>query len=269
MHRSLVFASALLILAGLVLLGYGYNQATRDPIVRNATLTVPSLPSGAGPLRIVLLADMHVQGPDMPPTRLRRIVGTANALRPDLVLLAGDFTGSNLVASRAYDEAAAIAPLAELRARLGVFAVLGNNDRAEPSSAMAALKAGGINLLEGEAVQLGPIALGGMRTRYGSTIRRLLALPGTRIVLSHSPDGFADLPSGVDLMLAGHTHCGQFVLPVVGALATGSKFGDRYRCGIIRENGRTLVVTAGLGTSNIPVRLGAPPDIWLIELQPS
>ncbi|MBV9528923.1 metallophosphoesterase [Sphingomonas sp.] len=248
--------------------GYGYAEATRAPVVRRATFTLPDLPPGTAPIRILLMADMHAQGPDMPTARLERIVGQANALHPDIIVLAGDFIGNNVVATRRYDEAAAIAPLAGLRAKEGVFAVLGNNDRPDGAAAMAALRAAGINVLEKRAVQLGPIVLGGLRTRFGSTVRRILARSGARIVISHSPDGFASLPPGIDLMLAGHTHCGQIVLPLVGPLATGSEFGSRYLCGVTVENGRALVVTGGLGTSQVPFRIGAPPDMWLIELRP-
>jgi hypothetical protein len=70
-------------------------------------------------------------------------------------------------------------------------------------------------------------------------------------------------------MVAGHTHCGQVSLPVFGPLSTLSEYGDRYACGRIEERGRTLVVTAGLGTSGIWFRLGAVPDLWLIDLRPA
>ena len=257
-----------LLVAAVLLLGFGYSEATRDPVVRTARITVPDLPADAGVVRILLMSDMHVQAPDMPPSRLARIVSEANALEPDIIVLAGDFTGENLVSTRKYSEAEAVAPLAELRARLGMIAVLGNNDRPHGDAATEALAAVGIRVLENRTVQLGPVAIGGFRTRYGSSIKRLLKRPPPRIVVSHSPDGFAELPEGIDLMLAGHTHCGQIVLPFVGALATGSEYGSRYLCGTKSKNGKSLVVTAGLGTSQVPIRIGAPPDMWLIELAP-
>jgi predicted MPP superfamily phosphohydrolase len=101
-----------------------------------------------------------------------------------------------------------------------------------------------------------------------ATLAALRKLKGPKLILSHSPDPFADVKDDVSLMLAGHTHCGQIVLPLVGPLSTASKYGRRYACGLVREGGRTLVVTAGLGTSGIPLRLGAVPDLWLIELLP-
>ena len=87
-------------------------------------------------------------------------------------------------------------------------------------------------------------------------------------MLSHSPDPFADLPPDIGLMVAGYTHCGQVSLPLIGPIVSFSDYGKRYACGLIREGGKTLIVGAGLGTSMIPLRIGAPPDMWLIELGP-
>jgi hypothetical protein len=69
-------------------------------------------------------------------------------------------------------------------------------------------------------------------------------------------------------MLAGHTHCGQIRLPWYGAVSTMSEYGDRYACGRVDEAGKTLIVGAGVGTSILPLRLGAVPDMWLIALGP-
>ena len=91
------------------------------------------------------------------------------------------------------------------------------------------------------------------------------ALGGPAILLSHGPDVFADRRV-TGLVLAGHTHCGQVVLPLLGAVAVPIRRGRRYVCGVFREQGRMLVVSAGIGTSRLPLRLGAPPDLWLIEL---
>lgn len=68
------------------------------------------------------------------------------------------------------------------------------------------------------------------------------------------------------LLLAGHTHCGQIVLPLYGPVAQVAA--PRYRCGIVHERGNMIVVTAGLGTSTVPLRFGAPPDLWVLTLGP-
>ena len=98
------------------------------------------------------------------------------------------------------------------------------------------------------------------------TLGRMKALGGVPILLSHSPDPFPSLPARIRLVLAGHTHCGQIRLPLLGPLATESAYGDRYACGFMQENGRSLVVSAGLGTSILPLRIGAVPDMWLVML---
>ena len=123
-------------------------------------------------------------------------------------------------------------------------------------------------------MQVGPVAVGGLdddftdRADLAATLAALSNLEGPKLILSHSPDPFADPAPDVFLMLAGHTHCGQIAPPLIGPLSTMSDYGRRYACGVVREGGRTLVVTAGLGTSGIPLRLGAVPDLWLVEVGP-
>lgn len=263
----------LLILLGVAALGWGYAGAVAEPTIRRTTLSLPDWPAEAAPLKILLLSDIHVAGPDMPPSRLARIVAQADELRPDMVLLAGDFVSDKAVATGTYSLAEAVLPLKGLHPRLGIFAVLGNHDHWRGKlGARRALEAAGVRLLDNEAIQVGPVALGGLDDAFtghddlDSTVRAMRGLVGARILLSHSPDPFPDVPSDVGLMVAGHTHCGQIRLPLIGAISTMSEYGERYACGVIRESGKVLVVGAGLGTSILPLRIGAPPDMWLIEI---
>jgi predicted MPP superfamily phosphohydrolase len=251
--------------------GYAAMEARRTPIVRDAAVTLPGYRMGAAPLTIVLMTDIHVAGPDMPPERLARIVRQVNALRPDLVLIAGDLVSDKRVATRVYPTEVAIAPLAALRPRLGTLAVLGNHDHARGAGAVrAALTAAGIVVLDNRAARMGPVTVAGVDDDFTghadiqATRTSAAALGQPIIALSHSPDVFPAL-GGVALTLAGHTHCGQARLPLIGPVVTFSRFGDRYACGLIREEGRVLVTGAGLGTSLLPLRLGAPPDLWRIQ----
>jgi uncharacterized protein len=264
-----------LLLAGAVLLAFCYWTAVSDPVVRNVRLAAPGWPPGERPLRLLLISDVHVGGPDMPPERLRRIVGQINRLEPDIVLVAGDLVTDKRLATRYYSHDDAVAPLAALRPRLATVAVLGNHDHwRDAAAARRAPDRAGIHLLDNDAVQLGPVAVGGLDddfTRHSdlpATLAALRELNGPKLILSHSPDPFADPAPDVFLMLAGHTHCGQASPPLIGPLSTMSRYGRRYACGLVREGGRTLVVTAGLGTSGIPLRLGAVPDMWLVEIGP-
>lgn len=269
LRRFLLFLVAL----GLGIAGWAYWTAIGDPVVRRAELRMDDWPAGARPVRIALISDIHVSGPDMPPSRLARIVAQVNALSPDLVLIAGDLVSDKRSATRTYPFAQAVAPIAALRPRLGTFAVLGNHDHwRDTDGARRALDAVGVRVLNNEAVRAGPLSLGGLdddfvgRADPAATIMAMRRLPGARLLLSHSPDPFAELPRDIGLMVAGHTHCGQIRLPLIGALTSVSRFGDRYECGLIEEEGRRLIVTAGVGTSILPLRLGAVPDLWLITL---
>jgi hypothetical protein len=192
-----------------------------------------------------------------------------------VVLIAGDLVSDRHFSTRIYGTAESIAPLGALRPRIATVAVLGNHDhwRKEGESRKALDKAG-IIVLDNSAVAVGPLVIGGLDDAFTdhddpqATVARMRALRGAKLMLSHSPDPFAKLPRDIGLMVAGHTHCGQISLPLIGPLTSYSDYGNRYACGIIRGRGKTLIVGAGLGTSMLPLRLGAPPDMWLLELGP-
>lgn len=275
--RLWISASAILAVLALIFIAIGYRNATADPLVRRLTLTVAGYPADAAPTRIVLFSDVHVHGPDMPPQRLEKIVEQINALHPDIDIGAGDFIGNNIV-GRDYPVAEAVAPLRRLKARYGVFAVLGNNDyEAGATEVIRALHAAGVKVLRYDAARAGPIAIGGLEGVYRfpaavrdgrtRTFEALDRLSGVKVLVAHRPDEFADAPQRISLILAGHTHCGQIVLPVLGPVETGSDFGRRFLCGVVRSGSKVLVVTAGLGTSHVPLRIGAPSDIWLITIE--
>ncbi|RYY46997.1 MAG: metallophosphoesterase [Sphingomonadales bacterium] len=271
MKRILLIA----LLLGLALAGYGYWGALRDPIVRQATIEMADWRKGKPPLRVALLSDLHVAGPDMPPERLARIVTQVNSLEPDLVLIAGDLVSDKRVSTHRYSEDEAVAPLAGLRAKFGVVAVLGNHDHWRSTVGMRrALEAHRVTVLTNSVIRRAGLIIAGADDDYtgrsdpAALIGAVEPLVGPVVTLSHSPDITPKLPARFGLILAGHTHCGQIALPLIGRPATMSRHGDRFSCGLIREGERTIVVSAGLGTSLLPVRIGAPPDLWLLELTP-
>jgi len=265
---------AVLLLLALAVPVFGYRNATADPVVRHANVTFQSWPAGAPPIRVALLADIHVQGPDLSPERMARIAAQVNAQKPDLILIAGDFSGDRTLRTRLYSEAEIAAALKTLKAPLGVYAVLGNHDHWRDGPTMKrAVSAAGIPVLANQAVRAGPLTIAGADDIHtgNADVEALMpaaALPGPTLVLSHSPDIAPVLPPQFGLVLAGHTHCGQIVLPMVGRLATASRYSERYACGMVREGGRTTIVSAGIGTSVLPLRFGAPPDFWIISIGP-
>lgn len=214
----------------------------------------------------------------MPPARLEKIIDQMNALHPDIIVGAGDFVGDNWV-GRTYSADEAVAPLGRLRARLGVFAVLGNNDYEPAASGIRiALRRAGVRLLEDQATSVGPIALGGLdgfiyhlREPWAQarlkTTEAMARTTGVKILAAHRSDEVVPAAPFVRLVLSGHTHCGQVVLPIIGALQTGSDYGSKFLCGIVQDRSKVLIVTAGLGTSHLPLRFGAPPDFWLIRVE--
>jgi len=275
-YRRPRFARFLLVLAALgpAGLAWGYAGATSAPIVRRARVVLTGWPAGSAPITVALISDIHVAGPDMPPSRVAEIVGRINALAPDVVLIAGDFLSQKVAATRHYSMAEAIAPFAGLRPRLRTYAVLGNHDYWDDAEgARAALRKAGVRLLSNDAARVGPIVVGGIDDEFTGhddlprTLARLAQHGGPAVLLSHGPDPFAKLPAGARLMLAGHTHCGQVAPWPFGPIVTQSRYGRRYGCGVVRERGNTLIVTAGLGTSGLPLRIGAPPDLWLLTLK--
>jgi predicted MPP superfamily phosphohydrolase len=225
------------------------------------------------PTRLVLLSDLHVATPGDSPSRLRDTVALVNRLHPDLVLIAGDFLSTDSLAFPA-TPADAVAPLAGLRARFGTVAVLGNHDDKDRRALETLFPHMGVTLLENQAVRRGPLAILGIGDTFTGHARPAKAfaaarpLDGLPVALAHEPDVTPKLDRSLRLVLAGHTHCGQIAPRPIGPLFTASAYGLRYACGIIREGDRTVLVTAGLGTSNLPLRLGAPPDVWVIDFGP-
>ena len=159
--------------------------------------------------------------------------------------------------------------------------MLGNHDYWTGSEAVKDdLAKLGVTVLDNDARAVGPLVLGGVSDAVTGhddakqVFDRVRRLPGARVLLTHSPQIAPDLPPDMTLLLAGHTHCGQVNLPGFGTvnLLARRDFFDRYGrygCGLVRDGSRVTIVTAGIGTSGGPFRLGAPPDLWLLTLGPA
>lgn len=244
----------------------------------------------AGALRIAVLSDLHVGAPWVPLPELERMAAEVTALRPGLILLAGDFLASRLLPARRAVAADIMAALAPLSAPLGVFAVLGNHDwwdcdlaRAtgrRRNSVREALDASHIRLLDNSAARLdhgGAFWLAGLDSQQPWRGRNpagrhdpeaaFAGVPegALAILLAHEPDYFAQQDPRAFLQISGHTHGGQVNLLGWRPL-TPSAHGGRYAWGHVREGGRHLVVSGGVGYSGLPLRLFQPPEITLVSL---
>jgi len=257
--------------------------------VRHYAVTLPNWPAGRN-LTIAALADLHVYEPSLSLERAAEIVEATNLLRPDLVVLLGDYGVSASHPERVYSSSEIGAVLGGLRAPLGVFAIAGNHDWWNDKIAMSnrrglpailrALEARGIQALANAAVPLalpggGPVWLVGLDSQWAFGIGRgadnlsaaLRQVPDDAfsILLAHEPDIFPELPDRVTLTLCGHTHGGQVRL-FGWSPSVPSRYGNRYAYGHVTEGNRHLIVSGGLGTSVYPVRFGVPPEIVLVAV---
>ena len=257
-------------------------------VVTSYSLALPRWPAQRKPLRVAVIADIHACDPWMPLSRVAEIVAAANNLQPDLTLLLGDYVPSlrrfrtSVVPPHEWGRA-----LADLSAPLGVYGVAGNHDWwHDISGVRRAFADNHIPLMENDVVRLEPkngpafwlIGLGDQLAHPlgDGQFRGADDLPGALaripedgapiILMAHEPDIFPKVPERVDLTLSGHTHGGQVDLPLIGRLVVPSRYGERYAYGHVVERNRHLVVSGGLGCSIVPIRLGVPPEIVLLEL---
>lgn len=248
-------------------------------------------------LKIAVIADIHACRPWMPVESIRAIVAKANALKPDLTVLLGDYGAGHPFVTGTIANSKRAEALAGLSAPLGVRAIIGNHDwwedsRAQrrghgPTAAQVALEESGIGVLEnraerfskggkafwlaglGDQIALYPSRKFGRRTYQGvddlaGTLGQVTDQAPV-ILLAHEPDIFASVPERVSLTLSGHTHGGQVRL-FGYAPYVPSAYGNRYAYGHVVERGRHLVVSGGLGCSVLPLRFGVPPEIVMLDI---
>src|SRR5436190_12458548 len=237
--------------------------------VRRRRVRLPGWPAELDGLRLAVLSDLHA-GAGGP--RLRTVVDAANRAGPDLVVLLGDFVDAHAHPEE-HGEAERVAEvLAGLEARLGVFGLVGNHDRARHGArTLAALERAGVTVLENRAARADGLWLTGISDAASARPDPKAALEPVPdaapvVAITHSPDAFPAIPRRVSLTLAGHTHAGQVNLPVLRGKLIPSRFGSRYAGGLIEEDGHRLFVHPGIGTSRLPVRLRTTPEVTILEL---
>lgn len=247
--------------------------------VERLRLAFPHLPEGLDELRILFASDIHA-GFTFPEEAQARLIGQIAALAPDLILWGGDFAESKKDARRLFEKIGGLKP------RFGMAAVPGNNDRRAFQGAMDefAGMAGraGVKLLINDiwAPRCGVMTVCGLDEDYygapdASILDGVKRESALTVLLSHSPAHLEKLLSGrvpPDLILAGHTHGGQMRLLGRSPYDLGFdhvRRGQRFFAarGVRREGDTFLVVSGGLGSSRIPLRLNCPPEIQWIALK--
>jgi predicted MPP superfamily phosphohydrolase len=238
--------------------------------------------NGQRPLRVALASDWHFSRRPLwrvnTVERARAFVDEINAARPDVVLLLGDYIADRDFAGddgRPAEDVIA-QELGQLRAPLGVFAVLGNHDWWHDGPAFTqALQRRGIRVLENTAQPLSgtPLWLAGVgdhstgHSRPGEALRSV-PRGAPVLVMMHDPASFADLPAVAGIAVAGHTHGGQIYLPFIGAPVVPGAAPRGWAYGWIARGDNRLYVTSGLGVSILPVRFNMRPEWVMFTLAP-
>ena len=248
------------------LLRFPLNEASQLTVTHK-TLYLPRLPAQLDRLTIAHLSDLHYTG-RVGKKFFSEVVDRVNGLDADMIALTGDII----------DHARYMAWLPDtvqrLRARHGVYFVLGNHDLYVPLARLRGMltSAGLIDLgsrATTVAINGQCIALAGNEMPWivpGPDVSLLPADAGLRIALSHAPDQIGwGRRHRFDLLLAGHNHGGQVRLPIVGAVASPSRYGARYACGVFYARPTVMHVSRGV-SGELPLRWNCPPEISLLTL---
>ena len=283
-RRGMMLGLGLVGLAGTSTAAYATAIEPFGLVVTRYRPSAPGWPATI-PLRIVVIADLHAGGPNVKHERVRQVVDTANGLGGDLTLLLGDYVADHRYVTERVPHEVWGGELARLSAPLGVWAILGNHDWwRDVHGIRGALRAAGIPVLENDAMRIGrngkrfwlaglgdQLAIKIAPHRYRGVDDLSLTMRKVRtdepmILMAHEPDIFPRVPERVALTLAGHTHGGQIRLPMIGPIYRSGRHGARYSYGHIVEQDRHMIVSGGIGTSIVPMRLGVPPEIVVVEL---
>ena len=244
---------------------YGYLYGRKTLQVTRMAVPVAGLGPGLVGLRIGFITDVHrsrwVSSDDV-----AHAVGALMADKPDLIVLGGDYVTRG---DRQF-----VGPSAEVLGALsaphGVFGILGNHD--DDHDMPAALAARGVQMLKDARTRLivnaSPLELVGIRfwTRRAEGVATAMrGAQGTIVLLAHDPRRLAAAQAlNIPLVLSGHTHGGQVVLPIVGALAATD---FPVVSGLERRGNTTIFVSRGVGTIYVPVRINCPPEVAVLTLQ--
>jgi uncharacterized protein len=250
---------------------YANQIEPRHLVLERRTIRLPRLHPALDGFRMALASDHHLF-PFTPRELLERATEQANALRPDLILLAGDYVCTDIESIR---ELAPI--LGRLNAKYGVFAILGNYDcLLNPDLICSQLAAQSIEVLVNRGLHMGPSAgrlfLAGLDSVWRGAPDPIQALAGYRegdiaLALVHEPDYFPTLVrlTPVALQLSGHSHGGQVRMPALGPVVL-PPWGRIYHTGLYEMSGRFVYTGRGLGMVELPLRFNCPPELTEIIL---
>ena len=267
-QRLIIVVSVLVGISILILIYSSISAADKFKVQTTQFYTQGQL---SAPLSIAFLSDLHIRNSNSQFEKLDSIIRTVQEFRPDLILLGGDFTGEDAATTRLF-RAELLDALSRLTDIAPTYAVLGNHEWWTGNDWYRAVSEEGISVIEGRQETLrfdqGVICLRGLGDAYTGHFTPQpfeAGCDGVRVTVTHDPEAIErDDQSG--LYLAGHTHCGQIRLPLIGAPWAPTSASDEYHCGISMSKEKVWLVSSGLGTSIIPMRVGTQAAIELIIL---
>jgi predicted MPP superfamily phosphohydrolase len=285
------FISAILCLLFIGCLIWGFFIEPDKLVVNHYEVKVKDWNPAFNNFKIVTIGDIHAGSNYITEAKIGKIVELSNVENADLIVLLGDYgsptdsSGKQLkMPLERMSES-----LKGLKARYGIYAVLGNHDGAYgDDKVVGALRDAGIKVLENEVEFIikdgAKFRLFGLKDHmkisnwksFSEELKANLAKheqTGDILVLEHSPDilpiitGDLSISNDLRLILAAHTHGGQVRFPLLGSPIVPSSYGQKYALGQIRENSVDMFVTPGIGTSIAPIRFGVPPEISVLTLK--
>src|SRR5215467_11741599 len=238
--------------------------------IEHERIQLNRLPKAFDGFRVVQLSDIH-HGPFSDREQIERAVDTANRLQPDIIALTGDY-----ISKERHYAAPCAEMMGRLKAKYGVYAVLGNHDHWTDAALITDLfRAEGITVLINEGMHFekngASIWLAGVDDTMVGLEDLPLALAGARddemkLLLAHNPIILRRAArASVDLVLSGHTHGGQVALR--SEKSRSGRPRRRMLRGLGRRGNTQIYVTRGLGTVVLPIRYGCPPEVSLLELR--
>ncbi|HEB02905.1 MAG TPA: metallophosphoesterase [Nitrospirae bacterium] len=275
---------------GIVSLGLGgvgsglHSASTASLELNHHYITLQRLPTIFDGLRIGIISDLHSSSM-VGSAMLKRALALVKESNPDMIVLLGDYISSSLDRfTQKYKKINSehtndfLKVFRDISAPMGVYAVLGNHDFWSGRAAVEMLVKGLPNAKwlrnEGIVIMQGGehLMIAGVDDYWHSySLERALGKSDVcKVLLSHNPDVNMDIDRKgrhVDLVLSGHTHGGQIVLPFVGALFLPVKTGRRYQEGIVQDGQRLTFVSRGVGTVILPFRLKCPPEVSVLTLR--
>lgn len=287
--RKIIYTVAVLVSIAGLCVAYGYFIEPNRLVVNEKTIKIKGWDPAFDGLKIVAISDIHGGSNNVTAEKLRQIVAVVNEQNADLVVLLGDYVKNMSEPDKFRLPIAAVADnLAGMRAKYGVFAVLGNHDEwFGGAKVQTELERVGIKVLNAELAVIDKdghkLRVLGLKDhmqygnwkKFSDENRNNLAATegmGDLIVLEHSPDvvpamtGELAISRNTTLLLAGHTHGGQIWLPIIGAPIIPSSYGQKYAAGHIKDSGIDIFVTTGIGTSILPFRFLVPPEIAVLTI---